>query len=96
MKNLILAAVVCTACVDWTRFSGTVKSVNPKESTVTIETRDGDLLVIPVDFQVKITEKRGEIRPLSGLKLDEKVTLIRVQSLELPNKTETFEEMNKK
>lgn len=95
MKQWILAALVCSACIDWTRFSGTVKALNMKESTVTIENRDGDLIVIPIDFQVKITEKRGEIRPLSGLALDEKVTLTRVQSTE-PLKTETFEEMNKR
>ncbi len=94
MKHLVLAAAVCAACVDWTRFSGTVKALNMKENTVTIENRDGDLLVIPIDFQVKITERHGELLGFSSLKLDEKITLIRVQSVEIP-KTETFEDMNK-
>lgn len=94
MNKWILTAVVCTACIDWTRFSGTVKAVNLKESTVTIQNRDGDLFIIPIDYQVQITEKHGEKRGLLSLQLDEKITLIRMQKAE-PPKAESFEEMNK-
>lgn len=94
MKKWILAvAIVCSTCIDWTRLAGTVKAINLKDSTVTIQNKDGDLVTIPVDYQVKITEKHGELRSLSNLQLDEKVTLIRIQSL--PIKEETMEEMNK-
>jgi len=95
MKHLLLAAaVICSPCIDWTRFSGTVKAVNLKDSTVTIQNKDGDLITIPIDYQTKITERRGELKGLAALELDEKVTLIRRPSVE-PPKTETFDEMNK-
>ncbi len=93
MKKWLIAAVVCSACIDWTRLSGTVKAINLKDSTVTIQNRDGDLLSVPIDYQVKMTEKNGELRNLGNLKLDEKITLIRIQSL--PVKDDTFEEMNR-
>lgn len=94
MKKLILAvAISCLPCVDWTRLCGTVKAINLKDSTVTIQNRDGDLISIPIDYQVKITEKHGEMRSLQNLKLDEKITLIRIQSL--PIKDESMDEMNR-
>lgn len=94
MKRLLLGvAIVCSPCIDWTRFSGTVKSLNLKESSVTIQNRDGDLFVIPIDYQVKITEKHGEIRNLANIQLDEKITLIRTPSAEPPK--ETFDDMNR-
>jgi hypothetical protein len=80
MKKAILlaAAVACTPCIDWTRFSGIVKAVNLKSSTVTIQLKGGDLVTIPVDFQVSLQEKHDELRALKDLKLDETVTLLRV------------------
>jgi hypothetical protein len=73
-----LAVAACLPCVEWTRLSGTVKGINLRSSTLTIQNRDGDLLTVPVDYQVKIVEKHGEIRDLKALALDEKVTLLRV------------------
>lgn len=93
MKHWIIAAIVCTACIDWTRLAGQVKAINLKDSTVTIQNRDGDLLTVPVDYQIKITEKHGELKSLTSLQLDEKITLIRIQSL--PIKDESMEEMNR-
>jgi len=94
MKHLIAAvAIACSPCIDWTRFSGTVKAINGKDNTITIQNRDGDLFTIPIDYQVKISEKRGELRSISNLQLDEKVTLIRRPSVEPPK--ESFDEMNK-
>ena len=80
MKRTILlgAVITCAACIDWTRFVGTVKAVNLKSSTVTIQLKGGDLVTIPVDYQVKLQEKDGELRGLKNLVLDEKVTLLRV------------------
>lgn len=81
MKNLfswLLVAVVCVQCVEWTRLTGKVKGINLKESAVTIQMKDGDLLVVPIDYQVKIVNKHDELRGLKQLELDEKVTLIRV------------------
>lgn len=76
MKRFILL-VACIACIDWTRLKGTVKSVNLKDSKVTIQNDAGDLLTIPVDYQVKVMEKRGEMRALKDLQLDEKIILIK-------------------
>lgn len=78
--SALTLAVVCSICIDWTRLSGVVKAINLKDSTVTIQNRDGDLLTVPVDYQVSIEEKHGEIRNLKSLKLDEKVTLTRIQA----------------
>lgn len=93
MNKLVIGVVVCAACIDWTRLSGTVKTINLKDGTVTIQNRDKDLLTIPIDYQVKITEKHGELRTLQNLQLDENITLIRIQSA--PIKDDTFEEMNR-
>lgn len=79
IKPVLVAAVFCAACLEWTRLSGTVKSVNLKDQTVTIQNRDGDLLTIPVDYQVSMIEKHDEIRSLKTLHLDEKITLTRIQ-----------------
>lgn len=79
MKARALALVAATcACVEWTRFTGNVKAINLKASTVTIQIKGGDLVTIPVDYQVKVTEGKGELRSLKDLQLDEKVTLLRV------------------
>ncbi len=95
MKHVLLAAAIaCSPCIDWTRFSGTVKAINLEKSTVTIQNRDGDLFVIPIDYQVKVSEKHGELRGLTSLELDEKVTLIRIPKTE-PPKMENLDEMNK-
>jgi len=94
MKNWFVVAIVCTACIDWTRLAGTVKAINLKDSSITIQNRDGDLLTVPIDYQIKITEKHDELRSIGNLHLDDKVTLIRIQSL--PVKDENMEEMNKK
>lgn len=77
MKKVAILLTACAICLDWTRLKGTVKSVNLKDSTVTIMNRDGDLMVVPVDYQVKLVEKNDEMRDLRHLVLDEKVTLIK-------------------
>jgi hypothetical protein len=78
VKSIVIAAVVCATCLEWTRLTGTVKGVNRKDGTVTIQNRDGDLLTVPVDYQVTMIEKHDEIRNLTSLKLDEKITLTRI------------------
>ncbi len=78
IKTILLAAAVCVPCVEWTRLSGTVKGINLKSSTVTIQNRDEDLLTIPIDYQVTMMEKHQELRSLKTLHLDEKITLLRV------------------
>lgn len=77
MKRLVWLAV-CVACVDWTRLTGRVKGINLRETALTIQNRDGDLLTVPIDYQVKIVESHGEIRDLKHIELDEKVTLTRI------------------
>lgn len=74
---LVLLATACL-CIEWTRIAGTVKVINLRDSTVTLQNRDGDLLTVPVDYQVKITEKHGELRDLKHLALDERITLTRI------------------
>lgn len=73
-------AVIACVCLEWTRLSGVVKAINLRDSTVTIQNRDGDLLTVPVDYQVKVIEKKGELRALKDLALDEKIILTRVVS----------------
>jgi len=77
IKTVILAAAVCVPCVEWTRLSGKVKAINLRDSTVTIQNNDGDLLTVPVDYQVKVMEKHDELRGLKNLALDEKIILLR-------------------
>ncbi len=76
---LLLASVANATDLDWTRFSGTVKSINLKASTITIQNKDGDLFTIPVDYQVKIIDGKA-IKRLQDISLDNKVTLIRTPS----------------
>jgi hypothetical protein len=66
--------------VEWARFKGTVKEVNLKERTVKLQNKDGDLFTVPVDFQVKIVDKKNVLRELKDLELDDPVTLIKVIS----------------
>ena len=93
MKYGIWAVAACVACIDWTRLSGVVKAINLKDSTVTIQMKDGAILTVPVDYQVKITERHGEMRGMKNLELDEKITLIRIPAAQ-PTQ-EGFDEMNK-
>ncbi len=78
MKKLFVAAAVCAACVDWTRFTGTVKVINLQTSTVTIQTKSGDYVRVPVDYQIKMFGKKEEVLELKNLHLDEEITLLRV------------------
>lgn len=68
--------VAACVCLQWTRLTGVVKGINLKDSTLTIQNRDGDLLIVPIDYQVNIIEKHEEMRDLKHLVLDEKVTLV--------------------
>ena len=97
MKNkftscLVAAAVACAAGVQWTRFTGTVKAINLKTASVTLQLKGGDLVTVPVDYQVKIKEKGDIFRELKDLQLDDKVTLTLVPSEQ--SKEESFGEMN--
>lgn len=83
MKINWLLAAVCIACLEWTRMTGTVKSVDLKDSTVTIENREGDLFTVPIDkWQTRIMKKGSDLVGigLKDLKLDEKVTITRIQA----------------
>jgi len=80
IKSILVAAVVCTACLEWTRLSGTVKSVDQTQSTITIQNKEGDLLTVPIDYQVTIMEKHDELRSMKTVRLDEKVVLTRIRS----------------
>ena len=83
MKRLAVLLVAALMCVDWVRFTGTVKAINLKASTLTIQVKDGDLITIPIDYQVKIADKGGDIRSLKDIQLDQKVTLTRTPA-EMP------------
>ena len=77
MNRTLLIVAACTLCLDWTRLSGTVKAFNYRDSTVTIQNRDGDLLTVPIDYQVRIVDKGKEPLDLKKLVLDQKVVLLR-------------------
>ena len=76
LKTAVLIAA-CAVCLDWSRLTGTVKGINLRDSTVTIQNRDGDLLTIPVDYQVFISDKHRDPIEFKKLVLDEQITLIR-------------------
>lgn len=88
-RNVILIAAAC-ACIDWTRLSGTVKAVNFKAATITIQNRDGDLFTVPIDYQVTISERNGDLKGIKSLRLDEKVTLLRVPADPVKEEPETY------
>ena len=85
---LIAAVAVCAPCIDWTRLKGTVKSVNLKASTLRIQNSDGDVFDVPIDYQVKIIEKKEAGKQLKDVQLDSKVTLIRTPSEQPKEDTE--------
>jgi len=80
MKRIFVLLAVAALCVDWVRFTGKVKAINLKTSTLTIQNADGDLLTVPIDYQVKIADKGGDLRGLKDLQLNQKVTLTRTLS----------------
>ncbi len=78
MKRYLYLLAAC-ACIQWTRLSGTVKGINLKDMTLTLQDH-GDVLTVPIDYQVKITARHGDLVDLKKLSLDEKVTLINTPS----------------
>lgn len=75
-----IGSLLWAADVEWTRLKGTVKSINLKASTLMIVNSDGDPLTIPIDYQVKIIDKKNTIHRLQDTELDSKITLIRTIS----------------
>lgn len=76
----VLAYYAHGADLDWARFTGKVKAINLKASTVTIQNDEGDLFTIPVDYQVTLIIGKGKHAASKGLKdvlLDDRITLIR-------------------
>lgn len=74
---LAAAVVACSPGVEWTRLKGRVKAVNLKSHSLTIENKDGDLLTIPIDYQVKMMDKAGVLHVLKDIQLDDKLILTR-------------------
>jgi hypothetical protein len=70
-----VCVAVASATVQWSRFKGTVKSVNGKTSTVTIQNREGDLLTVAITEDVQIFVGK-EVKQLREVSIDEKVTLV--------------------
>ena len=80
MKMLMLATLLLThpvfgSDVLWSRFKGTVKAINGKTSTVTIQNGEGDLITVKVDNDVILGRGKEEIK-LSDVKIDDKLILI--------------------
>ena len=75
MKRWMVFLLAACSCIEWTRFEGEVKWVDVSASKLTLETRMG-AFVIPLDPQVQVTNKHGEIvSDISKLALNERVTL---------------------
>jgi hypothetical protein len=74
---VLLIKAAFAADVEWSRLRGTVKAVNLKAQTVTIQNSEKDLLTVPIDYQVKIVAKGDALRALKDLELDERITLYR-------------------
>lgn len=77
---LLTLSLNAFADVEWTRFKGTVKAVNLKAHTLTIQNTDGDLFTIPIDYQVTIVDRKNVMRDLKDVQFDTKVVLLRVIS----------------
>ncbi len=74
----LAAAIACSPCVEWTRLAGKVKAINLRDSTVTIQDHDGDLMTVPIDYQVVIMRNKNELmKNARYLALDDKIILIR-------------------
>lgn len=73
---LLAAALTCAPAVEWTRFQGTVKSINLKTQALTLADKSGDLFTVPIDYQVKIIQKNA-VKRLQDIALDDRVTLIK-------------------
>lgn len=94
MKKLICAVavvfvvgVVSGADVSWTRFKGKVKAIDQKASKITIQNAEGDLIGIKVDPDVSITCGK-EVRTLKDVAIDEKVTLMFLPKVAVPQDDE--------
>ena len=75
----LLTSVALATEVQWTRFKGTVKSLNYKTSSITIQNADGDLFSLKLDKDVKIKKDKGEVS-LDSVELDDKITLLYLPS----------------
>jgi len=75
MLSVLFAANVYGSDVLWSRFKGTVKAINGKTSTVTIQNSEGDLITVKIDADVILGRGKEEIK-LSDLKIDDKLILL--------------------
>ena len=76
MAALLLATSAAFASeVQWTRFRGKVKSVNYRTQEITLQNAEGDLIGVKVTEDVAIFDGK-EIRKLSDVAVDEKVSLL--------------------
>ena len=83
MKRLILGIIASAFLgdfalatdVQWSRFRGTVKSINGKTSSLTIQNKEGDLFTIKVDEDVEIVSGK-EVKKLRDIAIDDKVVLV--------------------
>ena len=90
MKRWVTLLTACAVCIEWTKLKGTVKAIDQMHSTITIVDRNGGLLKVPMDYQVQIIDKHGEIvTSFKRLKLDNEVTLINTPMEPPPKEEET-------
>jgi len=73
--GMMLGAGLWASDVQWTRFRGQVKAVNYKTATLTLES-NGDLVTVKIDDDVTILRGKEAIDKISGVLIDDKVTLI--------------------
>lgn len=72
--GLMFASAAFGSEISWSRFKGTVKAIDYKASTLTIQNSEGDLVGIKVNGDVTIRQGKDDV-PLSKVQIDDKVTL---------------------
>ena len=75
MLLLFLVAMANASDVNWTRFTGKVKSIDLKSSKITIQNAEGDLITVKFDDDVMLYQGKTS-KVLSDIGMDEKVTLV--------------------
>ena len=75
LMGFLLASVVRGSEVEWSRLKGTIRQVNYKTSTISIQDESGDLFKLKIDGDVTIQMGKQD-KALKDVKLDDKVTLI--------------------
>lgn len=91
---LFLASLISTAYaadIQWTRFKGQVKALDLKANRITLQNKEGDLVGVFIDGDVRISRGSNEVA-LGDVQMDDKIV---VTHIPVNPKTETKEQGTK-